>query len=74
MPESMTGIVQSTYPELRSGYISSGRENGTAIYFSFDNIVGENLMRGDRVRFELASRDRAVAVQLIPSTGPKEAA
>ena len=70
MPESATGIVQSVYPEMRGGYISSGREGGGAIYFSFDGVVGPSVMPGDRVRFETTTRDRATCVQLIPSRSP----
>jgi hypothetical protein len=64
--ESKVGQVQSVYPEMRGGYISSGREGGCALYFSFDNVIGPNVMRGDKVRFETATRDRATCVQLIP--------
>jgi hypothetical protein len=66
------GVIQSVYPEMRGGYISAGREGGGALYFSFDNVIGSNVMRGDKVRFthETHGRERAVNVQLIPSTRP----
>jgi len=64
--ESKTGVVQSTYPERRFGYLSAGQEGGSAVYFSFDNVIGQNVMPGDRVRFVLAARNRALDVQLIP--------
>ena len=44
--ESKTGVVQSTYPERRFGYLSAGREGGSAVYFSFDNVIGQNVMPG----------------------------
>jgi hypothetical protein len=59
---SCVGVVQSCYQNF--GFISAGRANGGAVCFSFDNVIGPNVMPGDRVRFEIRG-DRAVGVQLI---------
>jgi hypothetical protein len=52
------GVVQSLYPEMRGGYISAGMEGGSALFFSFDSVIGPNVMRGDSVRLRR------------PATGP----
>jgi hypothetical protein len=67
------GVVQTVYPEMRGGYISAGREGGSALFFSFDSVIGPNVMRGDSVRFETHTRDRATCVQLIPKVLPNSA-
>jgi hypothetical protein len=71
-------VVQSTYPEMRGGFISSGREGGSAIYFDFANIIGPPVLVGDRVRYvhQKHGRERAVNVQVIPKqlNSAKEAA
>jgi cold shock CspA family protein len=59
---SSVGIVQWVEPAAGFGFISAGGENGGAIYFSFDNVIGQNVMPGDRVRFEIRG-DRAVNIQ-----------
>jgi hypothetical protein len=66
--DSAVGIVQSIYD--RFGYISAGRENGRAVHFEFSSVIGDAVMPGDKVRFEIRG-DRAVSVQLIPAVGRK---
>jgi hypothetical protein len=62
------GVVQSVYPEMRGGFISSAREGGGAVFFDFGSVIGANLLPGDRVRFDHQThgRERAVNIQLIP--------